>query len=178
MPQSPRSSPAASPPSASPSTASFRQNPASAGQFWNSCEQRSPPLHPRMQTHHPHAHLLRNPAPHSRSAHRHRRAPSARHTASRSPASSPNSTKSSSAAPSPKSSPHSSSVPPSAANSSSCSTAPSPPPPRSPHNNPSPTKSHNLIRSGLSEKDALKQVAKSRNLGKSEAYREYQRTKR
>ena len=35
-----------------------------------------------------------------------------------------------------------------------------------------------LIRSGLSEKDALKQVAKSRNLGKSEAYREYQRTKR
>jgi len=34
-----------------------------------------------------------------------------------------------------------------------------------------------LIRSGLSEKDALKQVAKSRNLGKSEAYREYQRTK-
>jgi 16S rRNA (cytidine1402-2'-O)-methyltransferase len=35
-----------------------------------------------------------------------------------------------------------------------------------------------LIRSGLSEKDALKQVAKSRSLGKSEAYREYQRTKR
>jgi 16S rRNA (cytidine1402-2'-O)-methyltransferase len=35
-----------------------------------------------------------------------------------------------------------------------------------------------LVRSGLSEKDALKQVAKSRNLGKSEAYREYQRTKR
>jgi 16S rRNA (cytidine1402-2'-O)-methyltransferase len=35
-----------------------------------------------------------------------------------------------------------------------------------------------LIRSGLSEKDALKQVAKSRNLGKSEAYREWQRTKR
>ena len=35
-----------------------------------------------------------------------------------------------------------------------------------------------LIRSGLSEKDALKQAAKSRNLGKSEAYREYQRTKR
>jgi 16S rRNA (cytidine1402-2'-O)-methyltransferase len=35
-----------------------------------------------------------------------------------------------------------------------------------------------LIRSGLSEKDALKQVAKSRGLGKSEAYREYQRTKR
>src|SRR6185437_960836 len=34
-----------------------------------------------------------------------------------------------------------------------------------------------LIRSGLSEKDALKQVAKSRGLGKSEAYREYQRTK-
>ncbi|HEX5285023.1 MAG TPA: 16S rRNA (cytidine(1402)-2'-O)-methyltransferase [Bryocella sp.] len=35
-----------------------------------------------------------------------------------------------------------------------------------------------LIRSGLPEKDALKQVAKSRGLGKSEAYREYQRTKR
>jgi len=35
-----------------------------------------------------------------------------------------------------------------------------------------------LIHSGLSEKDALKQVAKSRSLGKSEAYREYQRTKR
>ena len=35
-----------------------------------------------------------------------------------------------------------------------------------------------LIRSGLSEKDALKQVARSRNLGKSEAYREWQRTKR
>jgi len=34
-----------------------------------------------------------------------------------------------------------------------------------------------LIRSGLPEKDALKQVAKSRGLGKSEAYREYQRTK-
>ena len=34
-----------------------------------------------------------------------------------------------------------------------------------------------LIRSGLSEKDALKQVAKSRNLSKSEAYREYQRAK-
>ncbi|HZQ42037.1 MAG TPA: 16S rRNA (cytidine(1402)-2'-O)-methyltransferase, partial [Acidobacteriaceae bacterium] len=34
-----------------------------------------------------------------------------------------------------------------------------------------------LIRNGLSEKDALKQVAKSRNLGKSEAYREYQRTR-
>ena len=33
-----------------------------------------------------------------------------------------------------------------------------------------------LIRSGLSEKDALKQVAKSRGLGKSEAYREWQRT--
>ncbi len=33
-----------------------------------------------------------------------------------------------------------------------------------------------LIRSGLTEKDALKQVAKSRNLGKSEAYREWQRT--
>jgi 16S rRNA (cytidine1402-2'-O)-methyltransferase len=35
-----------------------------------------------------------------------------------------------------------------------------------------------LIRNGLSEKDALKQVAKSRSLGKSEAYREWQRTKR
>lgn len=35
-----------------------------------------------------------------------------------------------------------------------------------------------LIRSGLPEKDALKQIAKSRGLGKSEAYREYQRTKR
>jgi 16S rRNA (cytidine1402-2'-O)-methyltransferase len=35
-----------------------------------------------------------------------------------------------------------------------------------------------LIRSGISEKDALKQVAKSRGLGKSEAYREYQRTKK
>ena len=35
-----------------------------------------------------------------------------------------------------------------------------------------------LIHSGLSEKDALKQVAKSRSLGKSEAYREWQRTKR
>jgi len=34
-----------------------------------------------------------------------------------------------------------------------------------------------LIRSGLSEKDALKQVAKSRGLGKSEAYREWQRTR-
>lgn len=34
-----------------------------------------------------------------------------------------------------------------------------------------------LIRSGLSEKDALKQVAKSRGLGKSEAYREWQRAK-
>jgi 16S rRNA (cytidine1402-2'-O)-methyltransferase len=36
-----------------------------------------------------------------------------------------------------------------------------------------------LIRTeNLSEKDALKRVAKSRNLGKSEAYREWQRTKR
>jgi 16S rRNA (cytidine1402-2'-O)-methyltransferase len=35
-----------------------------------------------------------------------------------------------------------------------------------------------LIHNGLSEKDALKQVAKSRNLGKSEAYREWQRAKR
>jgi 16S rRNA (cytidine1402-2'-O)-methyltransferase len=30
----------------------------------------------------------------------------------------------------------------------------------------------------LSEKDALKRVAKSRGLGKSEAYREFQRSKR
>ena len=36
-----------------------------------------------------------------------------------------------------------------------------------------------LMRSeSLSEKDALKRVAKSRNIGKSEAYREFQRTKR
>ena len=36
-----------------------------------------------------------------------------------------------------------------------------------------------LMRSeSLSEKDALKRVAKSRNIGKSEAYRELQRTKR
>jgi 16S rRNA (cytidine1402-2'-O)-methyltransferase len=35
-----------------------------------------------------------------------------------------------------------------------------------------------LIRSGLTEKDSLKQVAKSRGLGKSEAYREWQRTRR
>jgi 16S rRNA (cytidine1402-2'-O)-methyltransferase len=34
-----------------------------------------------------------------------------------------------------------------------------------------------LIRSGLTEKDALKQVARTRGLGKSEAYREYQRTR-
>jgi 16S rRNA (cytidine1402-2'-O)-methyltransferase len=34
-----------------------------------------------------------------------------------------------------------------------------------------------LIREGLTEKDALKRVAKSRGLGKSEAYREYQRTR-
>ncbi len=34
-----------------------------------------------------------------------------------------------------------------------------------------------LIRSGLTEKDALKEVARSRSLGKSEAYREYQRTR-
>jgi 16S rRNA (cytidine1402-2'-O)-methyltransferase len=33
-----------------------------------------------------------------------------------------------------------------------------------------------LIAQGLSEKDALKQVAKNRNIGKSDAYREYQRT--
>jgi len=33
-----------------------------------------------------------------------------------------------------------------------------------------------LIKSGLSEKDALKQAAKSRGLSKSEAYREWQRT--
>jgi len=35
-----------------------------------------------------------------------------------------------------------------------------------------------LIKSGLSEKDALKHAAKSRGLSKSEAYREWQRTKR
>ena len=34
------------------------------------------------------------------------------------------------------------------------------------------------MRSGLTEKDALKQVAKARGLGKSEAYREWQRSKR
>jgi 16S rRNA (cytidine1402-2'-O)-methyltransferase len=34
-----------------------------------------------------------------------------------------------------------------------------------------------LMRKGLTEKDALKQVAKSRNLGKSEVYREWQRTR-
>jgi 16S rRNA (cytidine1402-2'-O)-methyltransferase len=34
-----------------------------------------------------------------------------------------------------------------------------------------------LLRSGLSEKDALKQVARSRGLGKSDAYREWQRTR-
>ncbi|HEY4009312.1 MAG TPA: 16S rRNA (cytidine(1402)-2'-O)-methyltransferase [Acidobacteriaceae bacterium] len=37
---------------------------------------------------------------------------------------------------------------------------------------------HALLRSGASEKDALKQVAKSRGLGKSDAYREWQRRKR
>lgn len=35
-----------------------------------------------------------------------------------------------------------------------------------------------LMGAGASEKDALKQVAKSRGLGKSEAYREWQRTRR
>ncbi len=34
------------------------------------------------------------------------------------------------------------------------------------------------LRNGLSEKDALKQVAKARGLGKSEAYREWQRSRR
>ncbi len=34
-----------------------------------------------------------------------------------------------------------------------------------------------LVQSGLDEKDALKQVAKERGIGKSEAYREWQRTK-
>ena len=34
---------------------------------------------------------------------------------------------------------------------------------------------HALLRSGLPEKDALKQVARDRNLGKSEVYREWQR---
>ena len=33
------------------------------------------------------------------------------------------------------------------------------------------------MREGLSEKDALKRVAKARGLGKSEAYREWQRGK-
>jgi 16S rRNA (cytidine1402-2'-O)-methyltransferase len=32
-----------------------------------------------------------------------------------------------------------------------------------------------LIAQGLSEKDALKQVARNRSIGKSDAYREYQR---
>jgi 16S rRNA (cytidine1402-2'-O)-methyltransferase len=35
-----------------------------------------------------------------------------------------------------------------------------------------------LVRSGVSEKDALKQVAKARGVGKSELYREWQRVKR
>jgi 16S rRNA (cytidine1402-2'-O)-methyltransferase len=35
-----------------------------------------------------------------------------------------------------------------------------------------------LVRGGASEKDALKQVAKARGLGKSEVYREWQRTRR
>ena len=35
-----------------------------------------------------------------------------------------------------------------------------------------------LVRSGVSEKDALKQVAKERGVGKSELYREWQRVKR
>ena len=35
-----------------------------------------------------------------------------------------------------------------------------------------------LIAQGLSEKDALKQAARSRNIGKSDAYREWQRTRR
>jgi 16S rRNA (cytidine1402-2'-O)-methyltransferase len=35
-----------------------------------------------------------------------------------------------------------------------------------------------LMHNGLNEKDALKQVAKSRGLGKSEAYREWQRTRK
>jgi 16S rRNA (cytidine1402-2'-O)-methyltransferase len=34
-----------------------------------------------------------------------------------------------------------------------------------------------LIADGLSEKDALKRVAKERGLGKSEAYREWQRVR-
>jgi 16S rRNA (cytidine1402-2'-O)-methyltransferase len=33
-----------------------------------------------------------------------------------------------------------------------------------------------MISESLSEKDALKRVAKSRGIGKSEAYREWQRT--
>jgi 16S rRNA (cytidine1402-2'-O)-methyltransferase len=35
---------------------------------------------------------------------------------------------------------------------------------------------HLMITESLSEKDALKRVAKSRNIGKSEAYREWQRS--
>jgi 16S rRNA (cytidine1402-2'-O)-methyltransferase len=35
-----------------------------------------------------------------------------------------------------------------------------------------------LVRDGLSEKDALKRVAKDRGLGKSEAYREWQRARK
>jgi 16S rRNA (cytidine1402-2'-O)-methyltransferase len=34
-----------------------------------------------------------------------------------------------------------------------------------------------LMKQGLSEKDALKQVARDRNLGKSEVYRQWQREK-
>jgi len=34
-----------------------------------------------------------------------------------------------------------------------------------------------LISNGISEKDALKQVAKELGIGKSEAYREWQRTR-
>ena len=34
-----------------------------------------------------------------------------------------------------------------------------------------------LVRSGTDEKDALKQVARERGMGKSEAYREWQRSR-
>ena len=54
---------------------------------------------------------------------------------------------------------------------------PPPPPPTSTRTPASPTKSPALMRSeSLSEKDALKRVAKSRGIGKSEAYREWQRS--
>ena len=98
-------------------------------------------------------------------------------SASSSPANSPSSTKSSSEAPPPNSSPHCAPAPPSAAKWSSCSTAhPQTPPASALH---SADEVANFMRTeSLSEKDALKRVAKSRNIGKSEAYREWQRSKR